>query len=56
MARRKAARKAEWRDDVRDVVAVQNQNLDWDYIYSWADRHGTRALFDGIRRGIPPEA
>lgn len=44
------------REDVRDVVAVQNQNLDWDYIYSWADRHGTRALLDEIRRGIAPEA
>lgn len=44
------------RDDVRNIIAVQGGQLDWDYIYSWADRHGTRALLDEIRRGIPPEA
>ncbi|HVA50539.1 MAG TPA: hypothetical protein VNH11_29610 [Pirellulales bacterium] len=42
------------REDVRDVIAVQNEKLDWDYIHSWADRHGTRALLDEIRREIPP--
>ena len=41
------------RDDVRDVIAVQADRLDWDYIYSWADRHGTRALLDEIRSDIP---
>ena len=42
------------RDDVRDVIAVQDDNLDWDYINSWCDRHGTRELLDEIRRSIPP--
>jgi hypothetical protein len=42
------------RDDVRDVIAVQGDQLDWNYIYSWADRHGTRDLLDEIRSGIPP--
>jgi len=37
------------RDDVRGVIAGQGDRLDWDYIYSWADRHGTRALLDEIR-------
>ena len=42
------------RDDVRDVIAVQGDRLDWDYIHLWADRHGTRALLDEIRQSIPP--
>ncbi|HQU44740.1 MAG TPA: hypothetical protein PK867_18135 [Pirellulales bacterium] len=42
------------RDDVRHVIAIQGDRLDWDYIHSWADRHGTRALLDEIRREIPP--
>jgi hypothetical protein len=41
------------RDDVRDVVTVQSGVLDWPYIYSWCDQHGTRALLDEIRASIP---
>ncbi len=43
-------------DDVRDVIAVQDieDRLDWDYILSWSDRHGTRDRLDTIRRSIPP--
>lgn len=44
------------RDDVRDVIGVQGDALDWDYIYSWADRQGTRALLDEIRSEIPTGA
>ncbi len=44
------------RDDARDVIAIQTDRLDWDYIYAWADRHGTRALLDEIRREISPDA
>jgi hypothetical protein len=40
-------------DDVRDVISVQGDALDWNYIYGWADRHGTRALLDEIRKSIP---
>ncbi|HEY2159430.1 MAG TPA: nucleotidyltransferase [Isosphaeraceae bacterium] len=42
------------KDDVRDVIAVQGDAIDWEYVYSWADRHGTRGLLDEIRRSIPP--
>lgn len=42
------------RDDARDVIAVQGDTLDWNYIHVWADRHGTRALLDEIRSSIPP--
>jgi hypothetical protein len=41
-------------DDVTNILAVQGDAIDWDYVYSWADRHGTRALLDDIRRSIPP--
>jgi hypothetical protein len=39
---------------VRNVIAVQGEAIDWDYVYSWCDRHGTRALLDEIRASIPP--
>ena len=29
------------REDVRDVIAVQGQNIDWPYIHGWCDQHGT---------------
>jgi hypothetical protein len=42
------------RGDVRNIVAVQGNRIDWDYVYSWCDQNGTRALLDDIRRSIPP--
>jgi hypothetical protein len=42
------------REDVRDVIAVQGDRIDWDYVHAWCDRHGTRPLLDEIRRSIPP--
>jgi len=47
-------RRSKDRDDVRDVMAVQGDRLDWSYIAVWCDRHGTRELLDEIRRSIPP--
>jgi hypothetical protein len=41
-------------DDVRGLLSVQGDALDWNYVYSWADRHGTRTLLDEIRKSIPP--
>jgi len=41
-------------DDARNVIAVQGNTIDWEYVYSWCDRHGTRATLDGIRQSIPP--
>jgi len=40
-------------DDVRNVIAVQGDALDWDYIYRWCDEHGTRELLEEICRSIP---
>jgi hypothetical protein len=42
------------RDDIEAVLAVQGDALDWPYVYSWCDQHGTRALLDEIRRSLPP--
>jgi hypothetical protein len=41
------------RDDARDVIAVQGNRIDWDYVYSWCDQHGTRELLEEIRQSIP---
>lgn len=40
-------------DDVRNVIAVQRDALDWNYIYKWCDEHGTRAILDEIRTDLP---
>ena len=29
-------------EDIRDVIAVQADDLDWSYIHRWCDEHGTR--------------
>ena len=41
------------RDDVRGVIGVQQDALDWRYIEGWCERHGTRALLEEIRRTVP---
>jgi hypothetical protein len=41
------------KDDVRDVMAVQRDKLDWGYIEQWCRRHGTLALMEEIRRSLP---
>jgi hypothetical protein len=39
-------------DDVRNVIAVQGDSLDWAYVQHWCDQHGTSALLESIRRSI----
>lgn len=41
-------------DDVRNVLAVQRDHLDWQYVEHWCDQHGTRQLLDDLRRSLPP--
>jgi hypothetical protein len=48
------ANRSKDRDDVHDVIAVQRDRIDWDYVHRWCDQHGTRAMLDEIRRSIPP--
>lgn len=40
-------------NDVRGVIALQQAQVDWDYVHHWCDRHGTRPLLEEIRRQIP---
>jgi hypothetical protein len=41
-------------DDAKNVIAVQNDLLDWAYIHHWCNQHGTRELLEQIRMGLPP--
>jgi hypothetical protein len=41
--------------DVFDVMCVQAGNLDWSYIESWCDKHGTRSLMEELKAAIPPD-
>jgi hypothetical protein len=41
------------KDDVRDVMAVQRDKLDWAYIEQWCGQHGTLALLEEVRRSLP---
>ena len=40
-------------DDVRNVVAVQGERLDWEYVQRWCDAHGTRELLEEVRKSVP---
>jgi len=42
------------KDDVRNILGVQGDAIDWDYVHRWCDEHGTRDLLDEIRASIPP--
>ncbi|MHB1422376.1 MAG: nucleotidyltransferase [Gemmataceae bacterium] len=44
------------KEDVRDVIAVQGEKIDWSYVHNWCAQHGTRALLDEIRESIPPHS
>jgi hypothetical protein len=48
------ANRSKDQDDIRNVIAVQCDRIDWDYIHSWCEQHGTRELLDEIRRSVPP--
>lgn len=35
--------------DARNLIAVQLEHIDWPYVESWCDRHGTREILDRLR-------
>ncbi len=39
-------------DDVRGVLAVRQEKLDWDYITHWADQHGTRTTLAQLQASV----
>jgi hypothetical protein len=51
----KQGRRSKDVDDARNVLAVQGNALDFDYIHRWCDEHGTRGLLDQIRESIPDD-
>jgi hypothetical protein len=40
-------------DDVRGILAVQADRIQWDYVNQWCDIHGTRSALDDLRRSLP---
>ena len=36
--------------DIRGVLRMQHDRVDWPYVESWCDRHGTRELLERLRR------
>jgi hypothetical protein len=41
------------KDDIRSIVSVQQDKLDWPYIENWCRQHGTLALLKEIQRTVP---
>lgn len=48
------ANRSKDRDDIRNIIAVQDSNLDWEYIRRWSTEHGTSSLLEQIRASVPP--
>lgn len=40
-------------DDARNVIAVQRGLLDWEYIESWCNEHGSRSRLEKILSSLP---
>jgi hypothetical protein len=36
--------------DARNLIGVQHARVDWPYVESWCDRHGTRELLSRLRQ------
>lgn len=47
------AKRAKDRDDATNVIHLNADDIDWDYVCRWCDAHGTRAILDEIRNSIP---
>jgi len=47
------ARRGKDVDDVRNIIAVRDDELDWAYLRRWTAQHDSDALLDEIRRSIP---
>jgi hypothetical protein len=39
-------------EDIENVLALRGDQIDWDYVYSWCDGHGTRELLDHVRQSL----
>lgn len=50
----KEAGRSKDRNDVRNMLAVRGDELDWAYLQRWCGAHGTEALLQEIRASVPP--
>jgi hypothetical protein len=41
-------------DDLRAVLRIQYNRVDWPYVEYWCERHGTRELLDRLRQEVAP--
>jgi hypothetical protein len=41
-------------DDVRSVISVRGDQIEWNYVHRWCHAHGTRQLLDEVRASVPP--
>jgi hypothetical protein len=42
-------------EDIRGVLRLQHERIDWPYVESWCGRHGTRELLNRLRQECIPE-
>ena len=42
------------RDDVKNIIGVQGEALDWPYVERWCAAHGTTARLAELRAAVPP--
>lgn len=49
-----AASRAKDRDDIRGIIAVQGDALNWSYVERWLAAHGTASLLLEIKASVPP--
>ena len=47
------AHRSKDRDDIRNMLAVQGAELDWDYLHRWSAVHATTTLLAEIRASVP---
>jgi hypothetical protein len=40
-------------EDVRNVIAVSGEHVDWPYVRTWCTRHGTLALLERVLASLP---
>ncbi|QOV90679.1 nucleotidyltransferase family protein [Humisphaera borealis] len=40
-------------DDVRSVLTVSGENLDWEYIHRWCAIHKTESILSDVRKSVP---
>lgn len=49
-----AAHRSKDIEDIRNIVAVREPEIDWAYVRRWSVAHGTAGLLEDIRGSIPP--